>query len=511
MALGIQVLSSLTANQVIFDFTATAESLRFSTNRHGFADCSLTVPLSQADAFRLYDLAGAVFLRVSDNSLTAWEGRVEDVRVINGGAELKALGCWRALYDTPYTATWSVSRVDKFRPGIETEISAHKPQLYISDSQNRLQANLKKNGVYASGDDTFYWVYELPDDSATSATYAEASYDYNLPSGWTVQGLAYLSDWSSGVVSNITTSGSVGSGTFTWDLSGLPKQAIGFRTYNTSGSAYTNASEDDAFYFRITSPRVTASGSSVTADEIVSALVTYVSGINSTQLSTATGLIESPGVDLKDEIYEDQYPADILDRLAFIGDTSGSPYEVGVWEGQQLHFRQRGKHGRTWYVDASSLDVERSVGDVWNSAYAVYQETGGQNLRTSSSSANSSIAVFGITRRAAVKVTTTGSAQAEYARNTYLTDNKDSKPRVSLVVDSLYDATGAHYPVWIARSSDTVIIRNLPPTVSQQIDKITSFRLDETEYDARSNTIRLVPESPPPALDVLVARQGVGL
>ena len=83
------------------------------------------------------------------------------------------------------------------------------------------------------------------------------------------------------------------------------------------------------------------------ADEIIEDLISHVTADNPDQLSDSTDLIESPGLDLLDEIYEDAYPADIANKLAALGDNQTPPrlWEVGVWENQTLHFRPKGSGG----------------------------------------------------------------------------------------------------------------------------------------------------------------------
>ena len=53
-------------------------------------------------------------------------------------------------------------------------------------------------------------------------------------------------------------------------------------------------------------------------------------------------------------------------------------------------------------------------------------------------------------------------------------------------------------------------IRNLPPTLSTAIDRIRTFRVSETRYDAMTNTLTVIPESPTPRVEIMLARQAVG-
>jgi hypothetical protein len=77
--------------------------------------------------------------------------------------------------------------------------------------------------------------------------------------------------------------------------------------------------------------------------------------------------------------------------------------------------------------------------------------------------------------------------------------------------ERVYDELGAEYPLYAMRAGDTVTMRNLPPTLSTSIDRIRSFTISETEYDAAANTIDITPEEPIPSLVTLVARRDEGL
>src|SRR5690606_29921709 len=144
------------------------------------------------------------------------------------------------------------------------------------------------------------------------------------------------------------------------------------------GSTETISGDTGDIYARITSLRIKAVAGDVLASDIAAALVAYVNGINGNQLSASDSLIEPTTTDLYDEIYEDEYPADILDRLALL-----HGYEWAVWEGRRLAFREKGSAARAWYVDATRiLDLQRSLDSVRNSAYGIYRDADGRTLRT---------------------------------------------------------------------------------------------------------------------------------
>lgn len=249
------------------------------------------------------------------------------------------------------------------------------------------------------------------------------------------------------------------------------------------------------------------------ADEIVESLITYINSINSTQLSSLKSLVESPGLDLRDEIYEDMPVSDILNKLVSLGDNQSPPrqWEVGVLENRWLYFRPIGSQGRQWYVDVVEMHVNSTLDTLINSAYAVYRDENGRTRRTAVSTDAESVAEYGITRRGYVSSQSSLSNQAETHRNVMLEDNKRAKPQSRIVrMVGLFDATGTQYPLWACRSGDTLTIRNLPPGLSADIDKIRSFRVKRRVYRADSDTMVPTPEMEIPSLEFLVARQSEG-
>jgi hypothetical protein len=245
------------------------------------------------------------------------------------------------------------------------------------------------------------------------------------------------------------------------------------------------------------------------ASEIAAALATFVNSVNSNQLSSSSAFITATTTDLQDVIYEDEYPADILDHLALL-----HSYEWAVWEGQRLHFHPKGEgaNSRTWYIDATRIaELQRSIENLYNSAYSLLQSANGRTLRTANNGDPASQAKYGVLRRGFTNVTTTSSTEATTHRDAFLADRKTLAIRARVEFERVYDATGAEYPLYMIRAGDTITIRNLPPVLSTDIDRIRSFVVGETEYDALENRIDVTPQDPVPTLVTLVARREEGL
>ena len=510
MLLGIGLYDSPTG-ALIYDLAARGAGQRFSSGEHGFDTFTCFLPLTLADAFRLYDRPGILHVSVTFGGLVVWEGRLEDVAIVDGGVRLTAFGYWRALSDAPYTALWSATRMDSFIP---TLTNAWNPERYQMDQNDRLFIALQKNSVYSNGGNIGGWVLKAPHGGERKVQHVSMDYSYVLPVNWAVRLVAWNDGFLNLTATTITAVGGTASGTATWDLSATPRDWVGLDIFNFTGGNYTYLGENGVNHITVSALRVkTTTSAAVYADEIVDALVAFVNGLNSSQLSSGTGLVRSPAVDLQDELYEDVAPADIIDRLARLGDDSDPVqlYEAGVWVGRAVSFQRHGATARQWYVDASSVTVERTLDSLHNSVYATYQADAGRALRTDVSADANSAARHGLARRAAVRASTTDETQAETQRDASLNDGQTPRPRIRLRFKELYDANGVRFPAFMARAWDTLTIRNLPPTLSTDIDRLRTFRLSEVGYDVPSDMLDVTPEGFLPLLETLLARQAAGV
>lgn len=255
----------------------------------------------------------------------------------------------------------------------------------------------------------------------------------------------------------------------------------------------------------------TVRAQAVYADEIIDHMVNTSYGVNSAQVDS-TALVENPGLDLNDESYEDENMIDILNRLCLKGDDEDTPniWEAGIYDNKALHFRPRGRDGRTWYVDISDLNIQRTIEQLYNSTYPVYNDAGGRTIRGAATADSSSVSRYGITRRQPVKVSTTQSTQAEWQSGLVLSDRKNPTPRARLTLraeDGIFDASGTRWEKYFVRAGDIVVMRNLPTTLSASIDKIRTFRVKETSYSVSNDELSLTPETPTPSLDFYIARK----
>lgn len=246
------------------------------------------------------------------------------------------------------------------------------------------------------------------------------------------------------------------------------------------------------YYRALSDQPYTAVHTSVSADDIVDALLA-----SAPLLSTNTALIQDPGVTIS-ESYDDKKPSEVLDRLVRLGDSQTPPrvWEACVWEQRMLTFQPRGASGRAWYVDVSEIDIERTLQTLYNSAYGIYYDASNVRAVSSTSTDQPSVNRWGLTRRQAANAQTRSSTVASKVRDTVIEDGREPAPRAQIDFDALFDAAGARWPLWYARSGDTITIRNLPPFIAIAVNRIRTFRILQTSYDAIADKLKVTPESP---------------
>lgn len=512
MTLHLAIYDNPTGVQ-IGEYAPRASDLSITTNEHGFESCSVNLRLSLNEAFKLYDRPGLPHLVITDETgIVVWEGRLEDVTLTPAGVQLTALGYWRAMADIPYTALWSSTTVDEWRPITTLDRGAGYPEERHSfDFERRVLIAPNKGTTYSTG---FVGSATTETPNGSARTFATFSFDYEvlLPVTWVVRCLAAARDWSSAsVLWTLNASGALQTGSQSLTTGAFDR--LDFQLYYNNAVLTNHPNENGDNYAQFTNLRAkTTTASTVLADAIAAALATYVNGVNSTQISSSAALIQSPALDLRDELYEDEYPADILTRLARLGDNQTPPrqWEVGVWGERRLHLRPRGSAAVAWYVDATDLQLQRSLESLTNSVYPVYEDAGGGTVRGVTSADSASVSRYGLTRRAALSVSTTSATQANVQRDMLLQDRKDPLPRASISFSAVYDAGGVRRSLYAIRSGDTITIRNLPPALSSAIDKIRTFRISRTDYRADDDTIQVEPEAALPSLETLLARQQEG-
>lgn len=482
------------------------QGVTITDNEHGFESLTGFQEMLSHQAFWLYDLAPAKWVVLSCGGFTVWEGRLEDRKIQRGGFGFTAFGAKRYLDDTLYTALWSTKSYAGIRPVSSDEVVKSTPERWAMDNNNRIWFGLVAGETYNDDDHYGMQVWREPHLQAGEMTEIEFDYVLDLPTDWELRVLTDTENFSGGTVEATYISTGVPA-TVTGNIvavTGPPAKAyLSFQVRNNTGAPVTYAGETGVAYARITNFRVRGStNNAIYADEIVGSMVVY-----SNNLTLNTALLQSPGVDLTDELFEDMRISEIISYLADKGDNQTPPrkWEWGVWEKQVLFFRPQGDAALHWYVDADELTLDSTLESLVNVGYGIYQDTNGRTLRTPLEYEVDSFSKYGLFRFGSITERTTSLTKAELARDTLLAQNKTIAPRASLTLYGLFDAAGARYPLWMARAGDTLTIRNLPPTLSSEIDKIRTFRISRKSYDVDTDILTPTPEYPIPTLEIMVS------
>lgn len=514
LRLGIQFRSTAYGD-VLADWSHTAVITQEpSTNEHGFEAFGVFVPLPLHEAAMFYDLAINKWLTVSYGAGRVYEGRVEDRKLVDGGIELVALGAWRALSDLPYTALWSNTLTQKFEPiGAFSEARASLGGS-ISAVNWRYELN-NNNRVYIAPkaeehlpfNAAAYYLYQNIDEAHRPIVRFKADYVFEAPAGWEVgfsrreSDLGFLEE-----VALLEGDGTEQTGSIDVTFAGCDALTVEMRNQGAATNFGPDATGD--WYVSLTNIRIqTAADDAITADLIANDLVSYVNNINPDSIDSSSVLIESPNLDLENELYEDVYGADILKRLIALGDDQTPPrrWEAAVWDKLRLTFRPL-TTGFDWYIDLEDLRIESSLDTLYNQVYAKFGSE-----RTAVANDEHSQIVHNLKRGKQIAVTTESESQAEVHRDAALEDTKSETPRASVTVSRVYDQYGNLYFPWLIRAGDTLTIRNLQPTLSPDIDRVRKFRIIRTQPQLATNQMICTPERELPSLEFLLARKNEGV
>jgi hypothetical protein len=546
------------------DLSDRATGVTIAWNKHGTEKITANVDMPTDEAFIYFNQAGPLTTEANAGGLLIADARLENPKLTLNGLGVESLGYWAALSDVPYTALWSSTTTKDWQP-VTDVISGYQDKRFSFDTNNRLyiapQKSAAQNTASAGG-----LTFAVPDKALYGCVGISFDYQFIAPTSWIANLDLYSSSDFSVYTStpwSVSGSGSLQSGTFHGVITGTNRFVFNM-FYNAATATYTG--ETGAAYIKITNLRIVANivnrinttltasraaGTNVTAtvgstsgmyvgqqlqiesgtngetvtvqsitnstqfvatfarahastkavqahvittSQIAQDIAFVTNAVNTTQLSSSVGGITATSDDLTDEVYEDKYPSDILAALA-----SKLNWSVGVNEARTLYLRPRS--GRSWFVDATDLQVQRSLSALRNDAYAVYQDAAGNTLRTAN---NPQSTRYSIVRRAAVTAQTTSATLAATLRDTSLLNTRDVLPQASFPFDQIFDERGAAWPLWALRPDDTITVRNLPPDLSTDVNRVTTFRLTRVEYHCDDNTVVVEPEAPLPILEALL-------
>lgn len=503
IATRIQLRLNSIDGPIMADLTAFATACEWSNAVHGPRALSLSAPRLLVESFAIYAAQGLIYVVAMRGLKRIWLGRLSDpglwANAEGSGVVIRALGLWEALNDVRYTALWSDTRYEQWIQFPDTSDLLDVSMRFEQDKTNRLYCSPKKGDSFPQFGG-FIWRYETPHLSARAITALTCSYAFIAPAGWR---FSVRNKNSGSLLSDTTTidaTGSLLTGTISTTQPAGTNQINVLLYWNSAGNT-TITSETGDWYLRLTNIRVTTAPT-ITADAITGDVLTK-------QLLIAAGTLQNPGLDFTDLVFEDAPGIEAIERVVSEGDGIGTPYVARVDANGKLHLEPFGAYGRTWYVDLTDLELAQDRATLANAAYSVYKDANGRVLRTTTATNNNSVVEYGYTRTEAVDANTTSSTIAGQYRDAYLSDNNVIRPAAAIAFDAVYTATGGRESLTEVLPGDTIVVRNLPLAFGNTttLDRVRSFRITETTYDAIEDRLTVTPETPIPSLDVLIAQQ----
>jgi len=507
----LTLLAYSEAGGVLVGDWTLARGVSFETGAHGFGLLTGFVPATEWEAFAFYRSDSPYHLVLTDGVAEVFSGRVEDVGIQPGGFSFSSYGYWRAMSDLMYSALWVDSGTANWNTLNDDHIAGAIPDRFTTDNNNRLYLAPNKDEVFSNTSALAFWGYAIPQDSLRQIVRVEFNYTLKAPTGWRARLDRRDSSW--GLSSSVWTldgNGATQTGTQTLTVTATDRLTFTL-FYNGASAAYTGESGDT--YLKITLLKVKTYNGDITPGLIAQDLIDHVSGINPNQLSPDYHRVIESGLVLDSEVYEDLSPAEILLNLIKLGDNQSppSPYAAAVWEEQKLAFGPLWANGRTWYMDADQVTVERTLDGTFNSVYATFSGPLGSTGRTAAAVSQPCIERSGLTRQRAVRVNTSSQTFAEAVRDLTLETECKGMVRADIKTLGVYNEAGVKYPMYSVRAGDTMIIRNLPPDTYPEIDKIRSFRVMSTRYDCERDELTPVPDEGLTTLEIVLSRYEKGV
>ena len=243
-------------DELVYDWSAIAQGLTFTTNKHGFEACNFTVPVGFVDASEGFRVG--LKLTVTSSALTVFEGRLDNIEIAGASATIKALGYWSAFEDLVYTVNWTDDGFALWTPMTEDDQADMVPSRYEQNNDARLLLAPRKGEQYGPGNDARCgYYYRHPRGSAWGFTYLEFDWEWTSKSkdwemevrGWDNYGFLGASDLI------FSTSGSVPGSSGSQVLNTLTEYFIlTFQIYTTKNG--THGDDTGEMFFEATNVRI---------------------------------------------------------------------------------------------------------------------------------------------------------------------------------------------------------------------------------------------------------------
>lgn len=467
---------------------------------HGPLECAVHIPMRHDEAAQWLSMLKVGHLVLSEDGRPIWSGRVEDREEDDTGLALTALGYWVAFHDLPVNHLWSDVDLSRWRMLNAEGVLTPDTSSFYSLSKNSTDGLVitPKNGEPFTAAKPCHVGYEPPDRTTLPPVFIGYTWSFNAPAAWRFTVVRSDATWANlGIIQGpIVGTGAVVTGVFTNSFTACDRVMVILETTATP----TYNADTNPVILKLSAVVVRGSTNAARIDHITRQFRNDVRTLNPAQLSASNALILNGNLNLRGEVYEDANMADILTRLARLGDASGQLWEVGVDADQRVYLRPRSSMARTWYVATAELRYRATIEGLYNNVYATYKSPTGRTLRTDTTSNVQSISRYGLLRRRAVATTTDTLTQAENHRTVALADTANPPVQVDMTIDAIYSADGARHPLWSVQPGDLIVART----------EGVSRRVAGTEYDLMTGTLGITWDEPLPSLERLELRESEG-
>lgn len=511
--LQVAAYDALTSGSLVYELSGEQlEECTFSYTEIGELELNVSAAISFEEALPYLLPRPLLIWRVNDGPTPIWSGRGSIPEWTDGKLKINALGLWHSLDDIGanggYTALWSDSEYNLWRPMTPLQMVNRTDDYYEMDNQQRIFIGLTRGTTYATGANVGSQYYEVPSRSRTAMQ--TVSFDFNgfLPTGFQMAVNYYTTSPFGGATQAwVQTATGVAQSFLSQSVNIPAGVTVEFYILNNSGLPITNNQENSVRYAQWTNVRIKATtAATVTTQAVATHILQSNRALNPGLLSARTDKIGgSATYDHKQLLLEDATPTQLLTDLAARSATGTPlvPLNVGVWGGV-LVVQNRYAGARTWYHDLLDIRVRRPATEIYTSVYATYQDANGRVLRTAEVSDARAIARAGVTRIDYVNAETTDATQATNQATLRLADRKRGAVQFTIPETSvIYDANGSPVPITEVRPGDVLIAQQFQSYDPN--DLLRSIRIGKVTIDAIRGMLQMEAEEPIPTLETALA------
>tara|TARA_R110002020_G_scaffold121877_1_gene276925 strand:+ start:240 stop:1427 length:1188 start_codon:yes stop_codon:yes gene_type:complete len=275
----------------------------------------------------------------------------------------------------------------------------------------------------------------------------------------------------------------------------------------------------DQFYSDDDGSRTDWTSGSHTADDIIKEMLTAeCPSINSDQSNIDANSRDIAGINLSAR----EYPQDIIiQKLAPLSDSDNSIWHFAVWEDRKPYWKKRSIATLDYRIrlsDTKNLELNQSATEMRNAITPLRENTDGTFTEGTIVANSTSIGFY--TRREmlfTLPIGTTANAQADAAGTLSEERGYPVQMQQFVVSGHVYEAFSgtagtnlSEVPKWRIRAGETLRIDDLVTSTvaTPAFDRLRTFHIMETIYDADNDTVSIHPDTSPRTLSNILSNLG---